>query len=389
MQSLPTHSLHIIAFDVPEPPDYGGAIDVYYKIKALAKAGVDVYLHCFTYGDRYEAPRLEAICKEVFYYPRRTGLRGISLTKPYIVSSRKCPALLRNLKRIDAPILFEGLHTTYYLTHKALKERFKIVRLHNIEHDYYKQLRKKSRGFIKRSYFRREARKLKKYEHRLSYAQVLMSLSRADDEYFAKGYPDVQHVYLPPFHAYDKPQIKTGRGGYCLYHGNLAHPENIEAVQFLLSEVAPKVKLPFIIAGRNPSPKMADLCEQVHKCQLISNPNAVEMKELLQNAQIVVLPTFQISGMKLKLLDSLYSGRHVLANNQMLHGTGLESICHIANTPLEFIDYITELQHVPFEVDDIINRSLFMVLNYDNTINAQKIITCLPQISPSQTPAQS
>ncbi len=30
--------LHIISFDVPAPPDYGGVIDVYYKAKALAES---------------------------------------------------------------------------------------------------------------------------------------------------------------------------------------------------------------------------------------------------------------------------------------------------------------------------------------------------------------
>jgi hypothetical protein len=377
---LQTNKLHIVAFDVPEPPDYGGAIDVYYKVKALAIAGVEIYLHCFTYGNRERATELEAICKQVFYYPRRMGLKGLSMSKPYIVSSRNCPNLLHNLVEIVAPIFFEGLHTTYYLTHSALADRFKIVRTHNIEHDYYRQLYKKGKGFIKRSYFLRESEKLKRYEQRLSHAQVLMSLSTADDKYFGSAYPSVQHVYLPPFHAYDKLQIKTGRGGYCLYHGNLAHPENIEAVHFLLNHVAPKVKLPFLIAGRNPSPKLAAMCAQVHGCQLISNPGAEQMKDLLQNAQVIVLPTYQVSGMKLKLLDSLYSGRHVLVNNQMLHGTGLNDICHIANQPIEFIDYITDLAHIPFTVDDVISRSVFMVRNFDNAINAQKIIACLPHL---------
>ncbi len=37
--------LHIIAFDIPFPPDYGGVIDVYYKIKTLSEAGVRIHLH--------------------------------------------------------------------------------------------------------------------------------------------------------------------------------------------------------------------------------------------------------------------------------------------------------------------------------------------------------
>ncbi|MCX6283192.1 MAG: mannosyltransferase, partial [Bacteroidetes bacterium] len=39
--------LHIVSFDIPYPPDYGGVIDVYYKIKTLSEAGVKIHLHCF------------------------------------------------------------------------------------------------------------------------------------------------------------------------------------------------------------------------------------------------------------------------------------------------------------------------------------------------------
>ena len=41
--------LHIVSFDVPFPPNYGGAVDVFYKIRALHKLGVKIHLHCFEY----------------------------------------------------------------------------------------------------------------------------------------------------------------------------------------------------------------------------------------------------------------------------------------------------------------------------------------------------
>ena len=41
--------LHIISFTIPYPPNYGGAIDVFFKIKALHSYGVQVHLHCFSY----------------------------------------------------------------------------------------------------------------------------------------------------------------------------------------------------------------------------------------------------------------------------------------------------------------------------------------------------
>ena len=47
--------LHIISFDIPYPPDYGGVVDVFYKIKALSLLGIKIHLHCFEYGRKHAA----------------------------------------------------------------------------------------------------------------------------------------------------------------------------------------------------------------------------------------------------------------------------------------------------------------------------------------------
>ena len=57
--------LQIISFNIPYPPNYGGVIDVYYKLKALHSAGVKVHLHCFEYGR--EIPEdLNKLCFEIY-----------------------------------------------------------------------------------------------------------------------------------------------------------------------------------------------------------------------------------------------------------------------------------------------------------------------------------
>ena len=35
---------------MPYPPNYGGVIDVFYKIKSLHAIGIKIILHCFKYG---------------------------------------------------------------------------------------------------------------------------------------------------------------------------------------------------------------------------------------------------------------------------------------------------------------------------------------------------
>ena len=52
--------IHIVSFNVPYPADYGGVIDVYYKLKALAALGIRVHLHCYQYG-RAASPELDKV----------------------------------------------------------------------------------------------------------------------------------------------------------------------------------------------------------------------------------------------------------------------------------------------------------------------------------------
>ena len=135
--------LHIISLDVPYPADYGGAIDIFYRIQALHELGYKIILHCWEYG-RDEQEKLKEITHEVHYYRRRKSPFLISNKLPFIVVSRQSNLLFQRLLNDTHPILFEGIHTTLLLDNPRLKDRMKIVRMHNVEHDYYFALAKKS-----------------------------------------------------------------------------------------------------------------------------------------------------------------------------------------------------------------------------------------------------
>jgi hypothetical protein len=378
---LQKHKLHIVSFDIPYPANYGGAIDVYYKIKSLAEAGVEIYLHCYEYG-RQHTDTLNQWCKEVWYYPRKTGIAGVSIKLPYIVYSRQNERFLQRLQQIDAPILFEGVHSTYYLNEPSLKERYKIIRNHNVEHEYYQQLYQREQSFFKKTYFKYEAQLLKRYEAQLGNAQAFMPLSLADYHYFREQYPQAAHTFVAPFHPYEQVSSKIGMGGYCLYHGNLSHAENYEAALYLLREVFSKVNVPFIIAGRNPTNEVIEACKALPHSTLVANPSTDKMTELIENAHIHLLPTFQPTGMKLKLLYALYGGRHVIVNESMIHGTALENSCVVANCSEEMCNRIEELMSMPFTENDKQKRVVVLSTHYDNAANAQKILTSLPPIFP-------
>ena len=80
--------LHIVSFDVPFPANYGGVIDVFYKIKSLHQEGVGVILHCFHYG-RKKSEVLESLCEKSLLLPEKNELVRCFSRTPFIVCSRK------------------------------------------------------------------------------------------------------------------------------------------------------------------------------------------------------------------------------------------------------------------------------------------------------------
>ncbi|HAH23420.1 MAG TPA: mannosyltransferase [Prolixibacteraceae bacterium] len=372
-----TRAIQLVAFNIPYPPDYGGVIDIFYKIKALSECGVSVYLHCFEY-DRPQAMELEKYCAKVFYYARKEGIRYQFSVQPYIVVTRANDQLLKNLSENNAPILFEGLHTCFYLDHPLLSSHIKLVRTHNVEHDYYLNLYQSEQNLIKRIFFKMEASKLSVYENRLKKASHLLCISPNDYQYFEQKYG---HSHLiPAFHPFNEIKSKIGRGKYILFHGNLSVSENIQAVEYLLFQVFSQITFPVIVAGKNPTVSLAEKIKQYSHVQLISNPQHEQMESLIQDAQIILLPTFQDTGLKLKLLASLFSGRFCIANSPMIRKTGLEHLCSMANTPKEMIDQIEELFHQDFTSEEIEKRKLILEDTYSNRSNALKIIQIIDDI---------
>jgi len=363
--------LHIISFNVPYPPDYGGVIDVFYKIKALHEAGVKVHLHTYHYG-REESAELTTICASVRYYPRKKFFEAIYSSVPYIVGSRQSDDLLSNLTEDDHPILFEGLHTCFYLNHPALKNRFKIARMHNIEWDYYNSLGKAERNFFRKFYLYSESRKLKGFEDILEHADLILAISPADTEYLKKKFGNVH--YTPAFHPFSKVNSKTGRGDYAIYHGNLSVAENNQAAFYLIHKVFGDIDFPLTIAGKEPLSSLTKEAEKGGRFRLIPNPYDEHMQEMIADAHINVLPTFQPTGIKLKLLNALFNGRFCIVNSKMVQHTGLEELCVVADSAEEIKSVIRKLIGEPFTETEIHRREKLLSEKFSNHSNIKKML---------------
>lgn len=365
--------LNIISLNIPWPANYGGVLDIYYKMKALHECGVKIILHCFEY-ERPRTSELEKICHEVHYYKRRTGLLPNLTYLPYNVYGRKDKNLIKNLLKNDYPILFEGLHSCYYLSDKRLRNRFKIFRECNIEHDYYNALSHSTDNIIKKSFFKLEGLRFRLFQKNVKWADLIISVSTTDADYLRKVFPEKKVEFIPCFHANEKITTLTGKSNYILYHGKLSVPENEKAVLFLIKNVFCKLKHKCIVAGMDPSDDIYKAASSYNNIEIIPNPEQNKMEELISKAQIHTLVTFQDTGLKLKLLNSLFGGRHTLVNSLMLAGSGLDSLCRIANTPEEMISECNRLMEIPVDEKIIAQREKLLFPAFSNKEQAKKLI---------------
>ncbi|MCF8217451.1 MAG: glycosyltransferase family 1 protein [Bacteroidales bacterium] len=366
--------LHIIAFDIPYPPNYGGVIDVWHKLRTLYQYNVKIHLHCFEYPGRERTDKLEQYCASVNYYKRQLGFKQALSTKPYIIATRKNKDLLQNLLKDNYPVLFEGLHSCYYIDNPKLKGRTKVYRESNIEHRYYYNLFTTSRHLYLKTYYLTESIKLRFFEKKIKHASAAAVVSKADQEELQYRYPDLKVKLIPSFHSHDQLDCKAGAGDYVLYHGNLEVPENENAALYLLNEVFKQYSRKFIIAGMNPTPRLKKAVETIDNAELIANPAQEKMNELIKEAHVNLLVTFQATGLKLKLLNALYRGRFALVNDLMVRGTEFRKLCHIANTPEQIKAKLNELFKTSFKTEDLKGRNALLDEHYSNHSNAEKLL---------------
>ncbi len=359
-----------MSFDVPYPADYGGVMDVYYKIQSLAESGIEIYLHLYTHK-RKEQTVLRKYCKEVHYYQRKMALsKGLHFL-PFIVVTRNDPQLINNLKAVEAPIFFEGLHTTLLLNHKDLQERKTFVRAHNIEHHYYAQLAKTEMNILKKIYNLAEALKLKFYESVLKNCDQIFSISEKENEYFKNKYGD-RASYLPAFHPNESIKVLSKKGYFALWHGNLNVADNLKSAYYLI-ETFENLDYPLVIAGRSQHKKLLSKIESAKNISFIHLKNDAHLLELFHRAHINILFSFQESGIKLKLVNALFQSRYVVANSKITAGTGLETLCHIANHKDEIRSCILKLILLDFSEEEISNRKT-LLKQFNNKENVKKII---------------
>jgi hypothetical protein len=300
--------------------------------------------------------------------------------KPFIVATRNHPDLLKRLQQDNYPILFEGLHSCFYIHHFANCDRQYMIRMHNIEWQYYQSLCDIESHFLKKIFFKAESIKLKYFEKQVLKqcpTATILTISPADTAYFKKIHLYTQLIL--PFHGNTRVMSGAGMGKGALFHGKLSVSDNANAALYLIENVFSKTDIPFTIAGQNPPKSLINRAKQFKNIEIIKNPDDKTMTDLIQNAPIQILLSFQTAGLKLKLLNALFAGRHCIVNTPMVQNTGLEFLCHIADTPAAMLKRLLELKNQSFSAAMIKKRHIILGNRFSDPANAHRILSIISE----------
>lgn len=369
--------IQVVSFQMPLPADYGGVIDVYYKLKALKQAGAYIILHTFVYG-REQDDRIREVVDEVYFYKRRNFLIANISTHPYIANSRNDRKLVKRIISIGSPVILEGLHTCSIIEELKANGIKVGVRMHNVEHNYYKGLTKSTCNLFRKLFYAIESVRLKSFESILGNADAIFPICQADTTYFNNKFPGKNVKCVYPFYNELRSQTKCDQyiSPYVLYHGNLNVEENSQAVEFILEKVLPNFNddIKLIIAGSCNSKRIMDKMTRLG-VEFVNHPNDAELDSLVSNAKVNLLISFQSTGVKLKLLKALSLGNgQCVINSCMASDIQLREFCHVFDNENDIAAFINSAFKSPSSISEIKKRRDEFNRRFDNMLGAKIIL---------------
>ncbi|MEF9480211.1 hypothetical protein OWR28_23170 [Chryseobacterium sp. 1B4] len=319
--------LHIISFNYPYPPSYGGIIDVYYKIKALSDLGIKIHLHCFIDQIPSTIDReIKEITENVFFYRKKKNPLLYFLPTPFAAAIRNSDTFLKNLEKNKAPILFEGLQTTHIIRFLRDSDHKLYLRYHNNEREYYKGLSLSEKNIFKKVIYKIESLKYSGYQKKLlKKFEAVFCLSEKEYNEVETYSGNARLIHI--FHGNESVKVLDRKGKYFLFHGDLTTADNKRALNETIDlfKTLPQYKL--VVASDRATEDIKRKISTVENISLTPIQTTENLYRLLEDAHANILISYQNSGTKVKLFNTLYNSRFVIINENITDDPFLMNLC--------------------------------------------------------------
>jgi len=230
-----------------------------------------------------------------------------------------------------------------------------VLNHHNIESQLLERRAGVERSPARRAYYRREARKLLRYEREVCRRVAgNIVVSDLDGERLRERVGDVATAVVPNGVdvEYFVPRAPLGHGdGGMIFVGGLDWYPNRDAVRYFLRDVWPELAASgpnrrLTLVGRDPPD---DVVAAGSDSSIEVLGFVPDIRPLIDQASIYVCPIRDGGGTRLKILDALAMAKPLVATGLAVEGLGLTDGEHFlrADAPDEFVAQVSRLERDP------------------------------------------
>lgn len=288
--------------------------------------------------------------KGVFYFP---------FNYYFGLTPKRVKEIVRMARNFDVVYIDRSV---FGIVAKKLKESgYKgrvITFFHNVEVPYFeaKLENKPGKGIFLRCIDQND-------RYACQYSDKTIALNSRDDDELFERYGKRADVLIPVAFK-DKylkdsyPQEKTAEQPLCLFLGAYFPPNN-EGIVWFVNNVLPHVNIRMKVVGKGMAKLKAEE-SALKDIEVISD--APDLLPYFEEADIMVLPIFKGSGMKVKTCESLMYGKNIIATDEAFVGYDVDydKVGGKCNTAEEFITRIKDFEDNPRPRFNTYSRQIFL-----------------------------
>jgi polysaccharide biosynthesis protein PslH len=346
--------LLIVMPDFPFPPNYGGRVDMWSRIKLLNRMGlqVDLVASVKDVPSEQEAQEVRRCVCSLTLVKREMGPMKLLSLEPFSVRSRYN---LRNipLSNSYSAVILETEHVATILQNPTLRADKRILRVHNDEAHYYRELSGSSHELWRKAFYRMEGIKFRSYSSRaMQWCDLFWFASDFERQEYCVRHPvSVPKASFVPLHV-ERSAMKRHKlsGNRVIFVGKLGFANNARGVEWYIDQMHPRLAdingYELMVAGNTEGESLDSLRRSIARHPNISLfENPTELQPYYEMASVFINPVFHGAGVKLKTIDAIRAGLPVVSTSIGIIGTPLLNGKHVivADDPQAFADSIRRL----------------------------------------------
>lgn len=354
---------------VPFPPIDGGNIAMMNMALSLIAAGNEVHQFCLNTTRHFIDPKhipvdlVEKLHLTTSNIDTRINVKdafmnlfqksSYNIQRFYTASVEN--DLVKKLKSEEFDFVqLETLFCAPYISAIRKNSKAKIIlRAHNVEHIIWERLAVSQSNPIKKRYLTLLAKRLKKFELKtLHDVDAIIPITPIDEEHFRKLNYNGPMISLPlGVDLKEYVEFHNKDAALNLVHlGSMDWLPNREGVEWFLKKCWNSIHnkhplLKLFLAGRDFPKELEDL----NPPNVFFQGRVDHANNYLSDKQIMIVPLFSGSGMRVKIIQGLVLGKTIISTTIGAEGIDVTHSKNIllADTPEDFLMYVTRCLENP------------------------------------------